>query len=143
MLRFALQEDFSFIRAVSTRARAADLEAQIDQGRYRIIEFEAAAVGFLRSYVLWDTLPFIEMIHINASYRNRDLGTQAVRTWESEMAALGHDIGLISTAADDQAQKFWRKLGYSDCGSLVVRRKPTELFMSRDISRQAKDTPPG
>lgn len=52
--------------------------------------------------------------------------------WENEMKLLGYIAVMTSTNSDEQAQHFYRKLGYKDCGCLILdmpkMEQPTELF---------------
>ena len=61
-------------------------------------------------------------------------GSRAVRAWEQEMTERGFDVALTSIRADERAQYFWRKLGYKDCGMLLLRDKPAELFLERKLT---------
>lgn len=49
----------------------------------------------------------------------------------------GYDMVLTSTQVDEQAQHFYRKLGYKDCGGFVVdiegQEQPMELFLIKSI----------
>lgn len=139
MLRAAQLSDFAFLRQLSTDPGDEALESQIRGGRLRIIESEADGpapsrpMGFLKFTVLWETLPFIEVIWLAQAQRGRGLGQQVVSEWELEMRGRGFDLVLTSTAADATAQHFWRKLGYTDCGVLTVRRKPAEIFLQKAL----------
>jgi ribosomal protein S18 acetylase RimI-like enzyme len=139
MLRAATEEDFDFLRGFASEPGDAQLRAQIRDGRLRIIEPAGIPVGFIKFYVLWETLPFIEVIILREDGRGRGLGREAVRQWEREMAGRSFTRAVISTPADETAQGFWRRIGYCDCGSLNLSGRPIELFMSRDISATAAD----
>jgi hypothetical protein len=97
-------------------------------------------VGFLKFYVLWENLPFLEVIILREDCRG--LGREAVRQWEREMAARSFTRAVISTQADETAQGFWRRIGYGDCGSLNLPGRPIELFMFRDITATAAEPDP-
>ncbi len=141
MLRAAQPSDFAFLRGLSPDPSDEALQRQMRGGQLRIIEVESEAdgpaswrpVGFLKFAVLWETLPFIEVIWLAEQQRSCGLGRQAVTAWEAEMRGQGFDLVLTSTAADATAQHFWRKLGYTDCGSLTVRRKPAEIFLQKAL----------
>jgi ribosomal protein S18 acetylase RimI-like enzyme len=136
MLRPALESDFPFLRGLSHQPSDDALHAQIRGGRLRIIESEPIndPIGFLKFSILWETLPFIEVIWFTAGSRGHGLGQRAVQEWEEEMKSRGFDLVLTSTAADETTQRFWRKLGYVDCGSLSVRGKPAELFLQKHLT---------
>ena len=57
--------------------------------------------------------------------------------WERDMKKQGYGMLLTSTQADEQAQHFYRKLGYKDCGGVVFDvpgyEQPTELFLVKAI----------
>lgn len=52
--------------------------------------------------------------------------------WEKDMRQQGYGMLLTSTQADENAQHFYRKLGYKDCGGCVIDipgyAQPMELF---------------
>ncbi len=56
-----------------------------------------------------------------------------MRRWEADMRELGHRLVLTSTQADESAQHFYRKLGYVDCGGLLLEGQATELFLSKKL----------
>ena len=57
--------------------------------------------------------------------------------WEKDMKSQGYGMLLTSTQVDEGAQHFYRKMGYRDCGGLIVNipgyEQPMEMFMSKGI----------
>ena len=55
--------------------------------------------------------------------------------FEKEMKKQGYKMTLISTQADEDAQHFYRKLGYIDCGGLIFHDtpfdQPMEMFFRK------------
>ena len=53
------------------------------------------------------------------------------------MKSQGYCMVLTSTQVDEEAQHFYRKLGYKDCGGLVVDiqgyEQPMELFLIKAL----------
>jgi ribosomal protein S18 acetylase RimI-like enzyme len=53
--------------------------------------------------------------------------------WENEMRELGFKMVMTSTQVDEEAQHFYRKLGYKDRGGLCLDgtpfEQPQEMFM--------------
>ena len=49
----------------------------------------------------------------------------------------GYGMVLTSTQVDETAQHFYRKNGYTDCGSLVMNiqgfEQPMEMFLSKAL----------
>ncbi|MBQ0163174.1 MAG: hypothetical protein KBS84_08480 [Treponema sp.] len=57
--------------------------------------------------------------------------------WEADMKSQGYRMLLVSTQVDEEAQNFYRKLGYKDCGGFTIDipgyEQPMELFLSKGI----------
>ncbi len=57
--------------------------------------------------------------------------------WEKQMKAKGHKAVMVSTQVDETAQHFYRKIGYKDCGCLVLDipelEQPMEMFLIKKI----------
>lgn len=53
--------------------------------------------------------------------------------WENEMKKLGYTWLLVSTQSDEDAQYFYRAIGYLDCGNLLAPNQPMELFLSKSL----------
>ena len=57
--------------------------------------------------------------------------------WESEMKTMGYGIIMTSTQVDETAQHFYRKLGYKDCGGLLLDipgyEQPMEMFLCKAL----------
>ena len=94
-------------------------------------------VGVLRFNLFWDSVPFCTKLYISDAYRRRGYGTQLTAHWEREMRAAGFGMVMTSTQADEEAQHFYRKLGYKDAGGFVVDvpgyQQPTELIMIKGL----------
>ena len=60
-----------------------------------------------------------------------------IKYWENDMKSQGFRMLLTSTQVDENAQHFYRKLGYKDCGGLVIDipgyEQPMELFLIKSI----------
>lgn len=57
--------------------------------------------------------------------------------WENDMKEQGYGMVLVSTQVDEEAQHFYRKLGYKDCGGFTIGipgyEQPMEMFMSKEL----------
>ncbi len=57
--------------------------------------------------------------------------------WEGEMRLLGYQYTMTSTQADETAQFFYRKLGYTDAGCLILNlpslSQPTEIIFIKEL----------
>ena len=94
-------------------------------------------IGLLRLHLFWDNTPFCTMLFIDRNYRGKGFGKTLMEYWEADMKSQGYDMLLTSTRVDEEAQHFYRKLGYKDCGGVVIDvpkyEQPMELFLIKAI----------
>ncbi len=77
-------------------------------------------IGVLRYNLFWDNTPFCTLLFIDADYRKKNYGKLLMKHWEQDMKSQGYGMLMTSTQVDEDAQHFYRKLGYKDCGGFVV-----------------------
>lgn len=86
---------------------------------------------------MWDSIPFLTLIYVEESSQGRGFGRIAIDYWEKKIKELNYPIVMTSTKVDEQAQHFYRKLGYIDRGSLFLDRtpleQPQEIFMIKNL----------
>jgi ribosomal protein S18 acetylase RimI-like enzyme len=90
-------------------------------------------IGWLRYGYFWDIIPFMNMLFIDESHRNSGVGKQLNKFWESEMKSKGFNLVMTSTLSNEQAQHFYRKLGYIDSGSLLLENEPLEIIFTKKL----------
>ncbi|MFC4304155.1 GNAT family N-acetyltransferase [Cohnella boryungensis] len=90
-------------------------------------------IGWMRYGYFWDNTPFMNMIWIDKKYRNNGFGKNVVLFWEDEMRKTGHKLVMTSTLANEEAQHFYRKLGYKDAGCLLLENEPLEILLTKVI----------
>jgi len=100
---------------------------------YILQDEEDSIVGWMRHCYFWDNTPFMNMIWIDDTYRNKGLGKKAVLFWEDEMKKLGFNLVMTSTLANEGAQHFYRKLGYRDSGCLILEDEPLEIILTKSL----------
>lgn len=95
-------------------------------------------IGILRYNLFWDNIPFCTMLYISDNYQSKGYGSKLLTHWENEMKNNGYDLVLTSTQVDEQAQHFYRKLGYKDCGGILFNipnhAQPMELFLFKSLN---------
>lgn len=103
---------------------------------YVLVEDEKI-IGILRYNLFWDNTPFCTMLFIEDSYRSKGYGRQMMEHWEQNMKAQGYGILMTSTQVDEDAQHFYRKLGYKDAGGFIVDvpgfEQPMEMIMIKAV----------
>lgn len=77
------------------------------------------------------------MLFIDFNFQRKGYGKKLMEPWEDDMKSQGYSMILTSTQVDEEAQHFYRKLGYKDCGGFVIDipryEQPMELFLIKDI----------
>ena len=137
MIRHAEESDREFWLAVDRHLPEAEFDRKVQLRRaYVLIEGEKRA-ALLRYNLFWDSIPFCTLLYVLEDARGRGCGKALIEHWEREMKALGCDLVMTSTQADEGAQHFYRKLGYRDCGGFVLPfngyEQPTELILAKRL----------
>ncbi|MDQ0900961.1 MULTISPECIES: GNAT family N-acetyltransferase [unclassified Paenibacillus] len=94
---------------------------------------DESEIGWMRYGYFWDNTPFMNMIWIDEQYRGKGLGKQSVLIWEDEMKQNGFKLVMTSTLANEEAQHFYRNLGYRDAGCLLLENEPMEIIMTKKL----------
>ena len=134
MIRYADQNDFELLREHDRHISENELKRSIDAQRVLVMFEGDAFIGWLRFNLFWDEIPFMNMLYFLEGYRGKGFGTQLTRHWEEEMAGRGCERVLTSTLSNEQAQFFYRKNGYVDCGSLLLPGEPLEIILRKELT---------
>lgn len=86
-------------------------------------------VGVLRYSLFWQTIPFLDLLYIDEAYRNQGFGTEMMHEWEKAMATCGYEYVMTSTQADEEAWRFYEKLGYRKIGEFFPPEQKAEEWM--------------
>ena len=97
----------------------------------------AKPVGLLRYNLFWDNTPFCTILFIDWNNQKKGYEKELLEYWEKDMKSQGYDFVLTSTQVDETTQHFYRKLGYKDCGGLIIDipnyEQPMEMFLIKAI----------
>lgn len=133
MIRYANDSDFDTLKKYEHCISDMELKNSISQGRVLVMFRNDNFLGWLRFNLFWDNTPFMNMLYILDGFRGRGCGTELTAYWETEMAKNGYDTVLTSTLSNEQAQFFYRKKGYTDCGSLLLHGEPLEIILCKKL----------
>ncbi|MDE6585946.1 MAG: GNAT family N-acetyltransferase [Clostridia bacterium] len=106
------------------------------QNGYNVLS-DLVKVGVIEYKDFWDGMPYISLIKIDDGYRRKGIGAKAMQLFEEEMRGKGEKAILVSTQVDEQAQNFYRKIGYTECGCLILEntpfKQPMEMFFIKTL----------
>lgn len=132
-IRYAEETDNAFWFTLDKHMSEREFLLKIRDKRGYVICDGNTPIGVIRYNLFWDEIPFLTLIHFEESYWGKGFGRQALLFWEHEMRELGYKMVMTSTQVDEQAQHFYRKMGYQDRGSLFLdntpHEQPQEMFM--------------
>ena len=139
VVRFATLSDWPFWHGLDRRIAREFFLRKAEVGECYIVELDGTPAGLLRWNRFWDEVPFCTLLYIEHTRRGRGIGRALVACWEADMRALGHGMAMTSTQSDEDAQYFWRRLGYQDAGSFDIDipgyEQPPELIMLKDLRK--------
>ena len=92
-------------------------------------------------YVLTvDNTPFCNLLYVAQDHQRKGYGRMLMEHWERDMHTRGYDLVMTSTQADENAQHFYRALGYRDCGGFILpfpgHEQPMEIILAKAIGNQ-------
>lgn len=125
-IRYASEADKPFWFSLDTHLSESEFDLKVRDRRAYVISNGEAPVGVMRYNLFWDIFPFLTFIHFEEAQRGRGFGRRAMLFWECEMRELGYKMLMTSTQVDEQAQHFYRKLGYKDKGCMLFDGTPIE-----------------
>lgn len=136
-VRYVQEEDMESWLRLDRHLSQEELKRKVrDKMGYVLLEGNVP-VGILRYNLFWDNTPFCTLLFVGERYRDRGYGKRLMEFWEDDMRARGYGMIMTSTQTDEDAQHFYRKLGYQDAGGLVINipgyEQPMELFLLKAL----------
>ena len=132
-IRYVSEGDKQFWFSLDNHMSESEFALKVRDRRGYIISDAGKPAGIMRYNLFLDNTPYLTLIHLEQPHHGKGFGRQAVLFWEREMRELGYKMVMTSTNVDEQAQHFYRKLGYIDRGGLFLDNtpiaQPQELLM--------------
>ena len=125
-IRYVSEADKAFWFTLDKHLSESEFELKIRDRRGYIINVGVKPIGVMRYNLFLDNTPFLTLIELNELYQRKGLGKQAMLHWENEMRGFGHKMVMTSTQVDEEAQHFYRKIGYMDRGGIFLDNTPLE-----------------
>lgn len=136
-IRYVLPEDKEFWYSLDRHLPENEFEDKVRSKRGYVLLEDDIPVGLLRYNLFWDNTPFCTLLFVDWEQQRKGFGRMLMEHWEKDMKSQGYGMILTSTQVDEDAQHFYRKLGYKDCGGFVIDvpgyEQPMELFLIKAI----------
>lgn len=136
-IRYVTLDDKAFWYRLDRHLPDEEFEKKVRDKRGYVLFEDNKPVGLLRFNLFWDNTPFCTMLFVDWDCQGKGFGTKLMEHWENDMKSQGYGMLLTSTQVNEEAQHFYRKLGYKDCGGFVVDipgyEQPMELFLLKAI----------
>jgi ribosomal protein S18 acetylase RimI-like enzyme len=131
----AADSDYGYIKEHDRHISESLIQAKIRAKEIYILRDENDInIGWMRFGYFWDNTPFMNMLWIVEQHQGKGAGGLVVCFWENEMKNNGYKLVMTSTQANEEAQHFYRKLGYRDAGCLLVENQPMEIILIKQLS---------
>lgn len=138
-IRPVCEQDREFWMSVDHHCGEEDFRRLVLTETGYVLRHGETSVGLMWYLPIWNSMPFLNLIYILEEYRGKGFGRAAMEQWEQEMRRKGYRLALISTQVDEEAQHFYRRLGYVDCGGLLLDHtplnQPMEMFMKKTLEQ--------
>lgn len=136
-IRYIQMGDKPFWYSLDGHLPDREFEKKVRDRQGYVLTENGKPTGLLRYSLFWDEIPFCTMLFVECTRQGRGYGKALMEYWEQDMAAQGYRMLLTSTRVDEQAQHFYQRLGYRDCGGMCVDvpgfAQPMELFLVKGI----------
>ena len=136
-IRYMKPEDKPFWYSLDRHLRSEEFANKVRDKRGYVLEVDGKAVGLLRYNLFWDNTHFCTLLFIDWEHQKKGYGRLLMEHWEADMKEKSYGMVLTSTQVDEEAQHFYRQLGYKDCGGFVPTvpgyEQPMELFFEKAL----------
>ncbi len=137
MIRYVKNEDRIAWYALDHDLPETGFDEKVRNRQGYVYEVDGRIIGILRYNLFWDNIPYCTMLHIDVEYQGRGYGQELMEYWEQEMRSSGCGMTMTSTQVNEEAQHFYRRIGYKDSGGFVVDvpgyEQPMEMIMIKAL----------
>jgi len=132
IIRYAEITDYPWLKRNDIHISADVLKQKINLKEVYVVQEDNELIGWLRYNLFWDNIPFMNMLYLLEKYRRKGMGKRLVYYWENEMRKKGFKNVLTSTLSNEEAQHFYRKIGYSEIGGFILD-EPLEILFHKTL----------
>ena len=132
-IRYAEISDYLWLKDHERYISDKILVSKISAKEVYVVEEDEELWGWLRYNLFWDNVPFMNKLFLLEKCRRRGIGKRLVHYWENDMLKNGYTNVLTSTQSNEDAQHFYRKLGYTEIGGLRFLDDPLEIIFYKKL----------
>lgn len=136
-IRYAALADKEFWYRLDRHLPEREFEKKVRDRQGYVLSEDQKPRAILRYNLFWDNTPFCTLVFVDWSSQRKGYGRKLMEHWEQDMRDQGYGMLMTSTQVDEEAQHFYRKLGYKDCGGVTFDipgfEQPMELFLSKAL----------
>ena len=136
-IRFVDSRDRDFWLSLDRHIRDEEFDRKVRDRMGYVLTVQNEPAGLLRYSLFWDNIPFCNLLYVAEDHQRRGYGRMLMEHWERDMHMRGYDLVMTSTQADENAQHFYRALGYKDCGGLILpfpgHEQPMKIILTKPI----------
>lgn len=136
-IRYVENNDKGFWLSLDKHMREEEFVNKVYAKQGYVLLKDNHPIGLLRFNLFWDSIPFCNMLIIDKHHQKEGYGKMLIRFWEEDMKSEGYNMIMTSTRVDEEAQHFFRLLGYKDCGGFIMDisgfEQPMELLMNKKL----------
>ncbi|MBP5246010.1 MAG: GNAT family N-acetyltransferase [Clostridia bacterium] len=136
-IRYATAGDEDFWFTLDRHLSRDEYARKVRDRMGYVLTLKGRPAGVLRYSLFWDSIPFCNMLYVAKEYRGRGYGKQLMEHWEKDMKSNGCGMVMTSTQVNEDAQNFYRKLGFKESGGFVIDvpgyEQPMEMIMIKAI----------
>lgn len=136
-IKYVTLEDKDFWFSLDRHLAESEFEKKVRDSQGYVLFDNGIPKGLLRYNLFWDNTPFCTLLFVAPLSQKRGYGRKLMEFWENDMKTQGYGVVLVSTQVNEDAQHFYRKIGYKDCGGFTIEipgyEQPMEMFMSKAI----------
>lgn len=132
-IRIAETKDIETILQYDLHISKEELTNSISLSRVYICEEQGIFIGWMRYNLFWDHTPFLNLIYILENYRGKGYGKRLITFWEEQMRQKKYRCVMTSTASNETAQHFYKKLDYQHIGGFYYLDDPYEMIFLKKL----------
>ena len=136
-VQYVCEEDKTFWFSLDQHLSEEEYSRKVRDRMGYVLMLEDHPIAILRYSLFWDSIPFCNMLYVKTEEQHKGYGRFLMEYWEKDMKAKGAGMVLTSTQEDEEAQHFYRAIGYEDCGELDLffpgYEQPKELILGKQV----------